>query len=461
MKFWTIGFAILVLGACTTPRHADESVPLPAAWRYATASGADTPVPPDWWSAFGNAELERLVDTAKSNSFDLAAAYARVEQARARARIAGAALMPNVSAFADASRQSGFMVNNEIPGGSAFDLGLAASYELDFWGRNRALREAAIDEARATEYDRATVMVTLTSDVASVWLETVALRERAGIAQRSLTIALRVLALTDSQVRAGHATPLDTARQRALVAAQQRSVAQLDQQANDSEAVLAALLGTPASTFDVATRSLDDIRLPGVDAGVPSSLVTRRPDVASAEARLAAAHADVAAARAAMLPTITLTGTVGSGSDRIQHIFDNPLYTVAAGLTAPIFDAGALASNRDMAIARQQELLATYRQSIIAALGDTERALNASAGAQAQTHAQDVELLEARRTLALAESRYRAGAETSLSVLDAQRTLFAAEDMHVQVLLAQFQAAVSVFRAAGGGWQPDDDNAGG
>jgi outer membrane protein, multidrug efflux system len=189
------------------------------------------------------------------------------------------------------------------------------------------------------------------------------------------------------------------------------------------------------------------------NAGLPSAIVTRRPDVAAAEARLAAAHANVDAARAAMLPTITLTGSVGTGGDRIQRIFDNPLYTVAAGLTAPIFDAGSLAASRDMAVAKQRELLASYRQTIVTALGDVERALNADVGAQAQKQAQDQELQEARRTLMLAESRYRAGAETSLTVLDAQRTLFDAEDVQIQMQLSRLLAAVLVARAAGGGWQ--------
>jgi outer membrane protein, multidrug efflux system len=452
MKYSILAAAVL-LGACTTSHPVDDSLAMPAAWRYASTDTQNAPVPPEWWSAFGNAELNGLVDTAMANSFDLAAAYARVDQARAQARVAGAALLPNVSAFADASRQSGFMVNNTIPGGNAFDLGVAASYELDFWGRNRALRESVIDEARATDFDRATVMVTLTSGVVSAWLNTVALRERERIAEQSLDTAQRVLSVTESQLRAGHATPLDTSRQRGLVAARQRTIALLAQQANDNEAVLAALLGVPASTFAVSTRSLDDLWMPPPNAGLPSTIVTRRPDVAAAEARLAAAHANVDAARAAMLPTITLTGSVGTGSDRIQRIFDNPLYTVAAGLTAPIFDAGSLAASRDMAVAKQRELLASYRQTIVTALGDVERALNADVGAQAQKQAQDQELQEARRTLMLAESRYRAGAETSLTVLDAQRTLFDAEDVQIQMQLSRLLAAVLVARAAGGGWQ--------
>jgi outer membrane protein, multidrug efflux system len=448
----SFGFLLLLSGCLSTPPLPSADVAVPATYRYASSASAEDAVTADWWRRFGSDELDRLVAQASSTNYDVAAALARVKQARASATIAGAARLPSVNAFADASRQGGFMVNDNLPSGSAFDLGLAASYEIDFWGKNRATSDAAIQRVRASEFDRATVQVTLSADVANAWLQTVALRERESIASSNLDTARMILRNVESQYRAGYVTALDAAQQRTLVATQQRALASLHQQANDSEALVATLLGVPSPGFGISTRSLDALRAPSVDAGVPSSLMTRRPDIAYREAQLAAAHADVAAARAAMFPSITLTASVGTGSDRVQRIFDNPLYTVAAGLIAPIFDAGALAAGRDLAQAQEEELFAAYRQSIVAAFGDVDRALNASAGANAQTLAQDDALREARRTLELAQSRYRAGAETALTVLDAQRTLYAAEDERVQVHLARLQAAVSTYRALGGGW---------
>ncbi len=441
------------LGGCLShapPPAAD--VPVPAMYRYASGSSNGDPVTAGWWHGFGSDELDRFIAQAESGNYDIAAALARVKQARANATIAGAALVPNVSGFADASRQGGFMVNDTLPGGSAFDLGLLASYEIDFWGKNRATSDAAIARVRASEFDRATAQLTLTADVANAWLQTVALREREAIATRNLDTARSILRNVESQFRAGFVTALDVAQQRTLVATQLRAVAAIHQQGNDSEASLATLLGVPSSEFTVSTHSLDALRAPAVDAGLPSSLLTRRPDIAYSEAQLAAAHADVAAARAAMFPTVTLTASVGTGGDRIQRIFENPLYTVAAGLTAPIFNAGTLAAGQDLALAQQEELLAAYRKAIVAAFADVDRTLNASAGADAQTLAQDDELREARHTLELAQSRYRAGAETALTVLDAQRTLYAAEDERVQLHLARLQTAVSTYRALGGGW---------
>ncbi|WP_322029503.1 efflux transporter outer membrane subunit [Paraburkholderia sp. J76] len=446
-------------GCMSAPPPPDAAIASPATYRYAANGAAGADDTSDWWRSFGSDELDNLVARASTGNYDVAAALARVQQARANARIAGAALYPNVEGFADASREAGFSINDTLPSGNAFDLGVAASYELDLWGRNRALRDAARANARASGFDRATVTITITADVANTWLQSVALREREHIAEANLQTARRLLAVVESQWRAGFAGPLDVAQQRTLLAAQQRQLAQLRQQSNDSEAALALLSGVPASGFDIATRTLAGVRAPAIDAGLPSTLLARRPDVAANEARLAAAHADVAAARAAMLPSLTLTAYAGTGSDRAVRIFDNPLYSVAAALTAPIFNAGSLAAGRDLALAQQEEMLAAYRQSIVAAFTDVERALNATAGVDAQSAAQDNELREARRTLHLAESRYGAGAATSLDVLDAQRTLYAAEDEHVQLHLARLQAAVSLYRALGGGWRNSEVSA--
>ncbi|RKF48276.1 efflux transporter outer membrane subunit [Paraburkholderia fungorum] len=461
MKHWVIGFTVFGLYGCASHAPVDSGITPPATWQYSPVAATQTgPARTDWWTGFGNSELNSLVRQADANSFDIAASIARVEQAQASARIAGAALLPTVSGFADASRQGGLLVSDTELAGTAFDVGLAASYELDFWGRNRALRDAALAKLRASAFDRDTVALTVNADVANTWLQTVALRERYGIARENLRIAQQILATVESQFRAGAATPIDLAQQRALVAAQRRSAALLGQQANDSQATLAVLLGIPVSSLQLSTTALDELRIPGIDAGVPSSLLVQRPDLARAEAQLQAASANVTAARAAMLPGVTLTGSVGFGNDRIRTLFDNSLYSIAAGLTAPIFSGGSLAAGRDLAVAQKEELLANYRQAIIAAFGDVERALNAIQGVDAQRAAQDEELEEARRALELAQSRYRAGAETLLAVLAAQQTRYRAEDENIQLRLARLQGAVALFRALGGGWREDEVRAG-
>ncbi|MGS0896996.1 efflux transporter outer membrane subunit [Burkholderia stagnalis] len=452
MKNWTAGFVLVALAGCNVAVRDSHPVPVPATWRHAPGDRHGGPVQSDWWTRFGSDELDRLMLDARRDSFDIAAAIARVRQARSNTRIAGAPLLPTVSGFADASRQGGLLVSDTELQGTSFDLGLAASYELDFWGRNRAIRDAALANLDASVFDRDTVELTVSADVANAWLQAVSLRERTGIARRNLETAQKILDNVESQRRAGAATQLDVARQRAAVAAQRRLAESLAQQTNDGVATLAVLLGRPASQLQLATTSLDGLRTPEADAGVPSSVLVQRPDLARTEALLSAADADIKAARAAMLPSLTLTASAGFGGDRIHSIFDNSLYSVAAGLTAPIFNAGSLAAGRDLAVARKEELLANYHGAIVAAFGDVERALNAIQGVDSQLAASEEELGEARRALELARSRYQAGAETLTVVLSAQQTLFDAEDGNVQLRAARLQAAVSLCRALGGGW---------
>ncbi|MFT3815798.1 MAG: efflux transporter outer membrane subunit [Acidovorax sp.] len=449
--FLVLAGGLILSGCAELPTVPDPGIAVPSAWR--STSPAGEAVTPDWWRCFGSAELDGVVRRALAGSTDLAAAVARVHQASAQARIAGAGLWPTVDLNASAGRQTGGAGSVTDGNGNSFAAGLSASYGIDFWGRNRALRDAAQASLRASGYDRDTVRLTVVGGAASLWLQTVALRERAAIAARSLELARQTLALVQAQARAGAASPLDVAQQRGLVASQQRGAEALGQAARDSETTLAVWLGLPVGQLGIAADTLGAVALPHVDAGVPSALLTRRPDIARAEAQLAAADANIAAARAAMLPGLTLSASAGYASDTAHTLFSTPLYSIAAGLAAPIFDAGRLRGARDLALAQREELLAGYHGAIVSAFADVDKALNAAAGLDAQGQAQDEALAQARRAYVLAQSRYRAGAETMLTVLTAQQTLFAAQDLAVQLKQARLQAAVALYQALGGGWQ--------
>lgn len=417
-------------------------------WR--TSSVATTAATADWWQAFGSDELSALVQAAQVQSQDIAAAVARVRQADAAARMAGATLLPTVTTGVDAGRE-GRLAGHAGVAGTSFSADLSASYEVDLWGRLASNRDAARAISQASRFDRDAVRLTVTAGVASAWLQAVALTERQRLAEKNLATAERLLVLVESRARAGAATPLELAQQRGLVANQRRVVSGLKQQAEDARSAVAALLGQ-AEAPRIVHSSVASLSQPNVDADLPSTLLTRRPDIASAEARLAAADANVAAARAAMLPSLSLGGSIGTRGDRVRRVLDNPVYSLAAALMAPIFDAGRLAASRDLAQAQRQELLATYRQSIVAAFADVEVLLNAVARLAEQSAAQDETLSQAQQALVLAESRYRAGAETLLVLLDAQRTVSTSQDLAVQIKLARLQAAVSLYRALGGGW---------
>lgn len=447
------------LAGCAAPLPAPvaSTTPLPAQWHSAQQTGAQAGVTADWWRSFGSAELDALVRQAQAQSLDMAAAVARVQQAGAAARIAGAALLPEVGASLNASRQQRLGGNASVDG-SLFGAGLSASYEIDFWGRNRAGRDSALAALQASVFDRDTLQLTLTAGVATAWLQAVALDERIAIGQNNLQSAQRLLALIESRARAGAATPLELAQQRGLVAGQLRGVQALRQQAGEARSALALLLGQ-AGGPDIATQTLAALQPPSIAAGLPAELLTRRPDIARAEAQLAAADANLLAARAALLPRLTLTGGLASGGDQLRRVFDNPLYSLAAGLAAPVFDGGRLAAGRDLAQASREELLAHYRAAVVAAFADTEVALNAVAGIAAQSAAQAEELAQAQRALTLAERRYRAGADSLLTLLDAQRTLYAAQDGAVQLQALGLQASVALYKALGGGWSRPADAA--
>lgn len=203
-----------------------------------------------------------------------------------------------------------------------------------------------------------------------------------------------------------------------------------------------ALDGTP----------FDHLQWPTIDSGVPAHLLSRRPDVAHAQANLAAAHADITVAQAAMLPGLTLSASLGSGAERLSDVLRNPFYSLAAGLAAPIFNNGRLSAERDKAIARQQELLNAYQASIVNAFADVEKALNNIHGLDQQRQWHDEELKQAQQAFALAETRYQAGADMLLTVLETQRVLYQAQDQTVQLRLARLQASIELYKALGGGW---------
>ncbi|WP_447595219.1 efflux transporter outer membrane subunit [Aquipseudomonas campi] len=443
--------AALLLSACShKPEAPAERSAAPTQWRHAQAGETVTDT---WWRGFASTELDTLIERALVDNQDLAAAAARLRQAEASARAAGAPLLPRLDGNLGASRE-GRLGGNPDTAGNRYNGGLAASYEVDLWGRLAADRDAAQAELAASRFDRDALRLTLTATLVETWLRQVALAERLRLADLNLANAERVLATVQARQAAGAATPLELAQQRGLVAEQRRTREELRQQADDIRSNLAVLLGqgTPADTTSAALATL---AAPSLSAGLPSDLLLRRPDLARTEAQLSAADADLRAARAALLPRLNLSAGASGAAGGLNRVFADPVYSLAAALTAPIFDGGALAAERDRSAARREELLATYRQRIVEAFADVQVALNASAGVDAQWQAQREVQAQAERALQLAERRYRAGADDLLNLLDAQRTLYAAEDQSVQLRLARLQAGVALARALGGGWNTD------
>ncbi|MBZ9783617.1 efflux transporter outer membrane subunit [Pseudomonas sp. REP124] len=451
----------LILAGCGSPApRPDSGIAPPSSWQSphdqaAARSNAQ------WWNRFGSPQLERLVEQARVGSYDLAAAIARVRQAQAETVVAGGSQLPEVKFAANANRQKLLRGNgySQLDADSSnkavdyFDANLSASYEIDFWGGKQATRDSAQFALQASEFDQATVELTLLSGVANGYTQTLSLQEQSRIAELNLANARSVLRLVQTRFDSGSATALELAQQKSLVAAQQRQLPLVQQQAREAQISLAALLGRPVQALELGREGFDQLTWPAIDAGVPSQLLSRRPDIAKAEAELAAAQADVTVARAAMLPTVTLTAEIGSGADRAGDILRSPFYNLTAGLLAPVFNNGRLGAERDKAAARQQELLEDYRASIINGFADVEKALNSIRGLDQQRQWQAEELSQAQTAFDIAQSRYQAGAEDLLTVLETQRTLYAAQDLNVQLRLARLQASIALYKALGGGWE--------
>ena len=451
----------LLLSACGTPaQRPDSGIQPPASWQSPHTAGAvhDNQ---QWWNRFGSPQLDRLIEQARLGSYDLAAAIARVRQAQADTVIAGGSQLPEVKAGANANRQklmrgngySQLDADSDNDAVDYFNANLVASYEIDFWGGQRASRDSAQFNLDASEFDQATVELTLLSGVANSYAQALSLQEQSRIAELNLANAQNVLKLVQTRFDSGSATALELAQQKSLVAAQQRQLPLVRQQAEEAQISLAALLGRPVQALSLGQERFDQLTWPAIDAGVPSQLLSRRPDIARAEAQLAAAQADVTVARAAMLPTVTLTAEIGSGADRADDILRSPFYNLSAGLLAPVFNNGRLGAQRDKATARQQELLETYRGAIINGFADVEKALNSIRGLDEQRGWQSEELSQAQTAFNIAQSRYQAGAEDLLTVLETQRTLYAAQDLNVQLRLSRMQASIALYKALGGGWQ--------
>lgn len=459
-RFSVLSISVFIAACSNSPTPPDSGVQAPDAWQGQSNENLPA-VQQDWWQQFASAALNELIEQARSGSYDLAAATARVRQAQASAVIAGAPLLPEVKFGLDGSRQrllrgNGFDqldASSSERTSTSFNTTLSASYEIDFWGGKVAARDSAVFALDASRYDRQTVELTLLSGVANSYLQSLALAEQVRIAKLNLTNAQDVLRLVQTRYDSGSATALELAQQQSLVAGQARQVPLFEQQLQEARITLATLLGKPVQQLPPLQESLDGVRWPTIGSGVPSQLLSRRPDIAAAEARMAAAQANVQVARAAMLPSLTLGADLGSGADTFAQILRSPYYTLSAGLAAPIFNNGRLRAERDKAQAQQEELLENYRSTIVAGFADVEKALNAISGVDDQRQWQDQEVEHAQTAFTLSQSRYQAGAETLLTVLETQRTLYQAQDQQAQLRLARLQGSVALYKALGGGWQ--------
>jgi multidrug efflux system outer membrane protein len=415
-----------------------------------------------WWRGFRSKELTDLVEEALTSNLDIAAAVGRILQADAQSRISGAPLLPlvDLDASATRSRSSQTTAGDGAGGGGGasertiYRTSLAASYEIDFWGKNRAALRAAEELAAASRFDRETVQITTVVSVTNAYFQVLAAQDRLRAARDNLAAATRVFNLIQERFNVGTASALDIAQQESVVNTQRAAIPPLEQSLRDNTITLAVLIGRAPAHVRVRGGSMDRLSIPPVTPGLPSDLIAQRPDIRNAEAQLASANANVESARAAMLPSIQLTGEGGFQSAALRTLLrpESAFYNLVAGLTQPVFDGLRLQGQLDLQRGRQDELLQLYRRAVVSAFGDVERALVDIRFTGERERLQRQVVASSRRAFEISETRLREGAVDLVTVLSTQQTLFQAQDALYQARLARLQAVVSLFQALGGGW---------
>ena len=448
----------LALTGCTVlgPDYQRPATDLPNTYSDAGSADPQAPVQAAWWTLFGDPALNDLMAQALAGNLDLQAALARVEEAEAALRETGAALVPSVDLDAGASRiRSSTKTGMPMPEyRSSHSLGLSTAFELDVWGRLRRAKESATAQAQASRYAHDAVRLSLAGMVANTYLVLRALDAELAVSRDTLASREASLAIVTTRVQAGLAGSLDQRQAEGAVAASRAQITSLRLQRAQTEHQLALLAGRP--DLKLAPAGLERLPLPPVPpAGLPSSLLDARPDLRQAEALLAASNAQIGVARAALYPTVSLTGALGAESKDLSSLFSAGARTwnLGAGLFLPIFDAGANQARLDQATARQKQALVQYQKTVQTAFQEVNDALVALREHAEGEAAQQARVSAETQALDLARARYEAGYSGYLEVLDAQRSLYVARLAFVATRQARLAAAVDLFKALGGGWR--------
>jgi multidrug efflux system outer membrane protein len=450
--------ALIVAGCATVPEIDRSRLPAaPAAYkegdgRWTTATPAAQPRG-EWWKTFSDPVLDELVERANPNNTSIEVAAARLVQARALVRSTEADRLPQVDLGASALRASGLVGNNTGPTRSLFNVGVNFAWELDLFGRLAKTTDAAISDAKAREALLQGARLLVQAELAQTYLALRALDEERAIVRSTLNAYRDTLDLTQRRFGAGDVAELDVARAAAEVAATESEVLALDRRRAELEHAIAVLVGAVASEFALPPAEWTTA-LPVIPAGVPGTLLTRRPDISAAQDTMLAAQARVGAAQAAWFPEVTLTGTGGFASSQLGDLlkWSARAWGIGALLSLPIFDGGRREANISNARGELEVAIARYREQVFVAFKDVEDQLSALRLLAEQADAQTRAVAAATRTTTLSDARYRNGLVSQLDLLDARRSELRNRRQALQVRSDQYQASVGLVRALGGGW---------
>lgn len=457
-KHYAVGILSLMLAACVTTGDRQ-----PPEINYAESFQGDAVQKRDvqsageldkaWWQAFNAPVLNELMLAAEQQSPDILMAAERVRQAELQMRIASASLFPSLNTTASSGEKRSKISGEGTTTSESTSVSVGVSYEVDLWGAIAARRKSARAGFAATRFDQDAALLSIKAAIASGWFQWLSLQERIATTQKNIALAERVQNVVDARYRNGAASAAEVAQQKTNLLTQRASLLPLELQARQTRSALAILLGKTPQEFVLIDAHLLDVSVPVITPGTPADLVTRRPDLAASEATLMAANANILEARAALLPGISLSASIGKSASELFSL--NPATQVSgwtASLAQTLFNGGRLINQKRLSEARREELLLQYHKAILVALQEVDSALATSDISRRQEISLQEILVQAERSMHLTELRYRAGSDDLLSLLDAQRSFFQAQDALVQQRLARLNAAVDLYKSLGGGW---------
>ncbi|MGU7780846.1 efflux transporter outer membrane subunit [Burkholderia sp. PU8-34] len=458
----------MVAGCTVGPDYRRSDVDTPAAWHvdpadayWHPAAPAHAPLDPAWWTAFGDPQLDALETDALRNNQSLKVVAARYDQAKATLASVASAQYPAVNLNASGQRfkisadrprtnyavQSMSTVQNDI------QVGASVSYELDLFGRVRRSVESAQASTEQARDDFANARLVLTADLASSYLSLRELDAEIDVVNRSIDLQQKALDYVSARHDLGAVSGLDLLQQRAQLDATRTQAQLLIQQRAQVETALATLVGTPAPAFSLPPRVVP-INAPALPTGVPSDVLQRRPDVASAERAMAAANAQIGVARAAYFPRITLSPDIGWDATRFSGLFTVPalLWSVGASVSQPLFEGGRLKAGVDFAQAGYVAAQANYRQTVLTAFQEVQNAVTGLSVLDEAARQAAAAVDDARKLVALAQDRYAGGLTPFIDVLTAEQQQLTSERQAVQIQGQRAALVVFLAKALGGGW---------
>lgn len=447
------------LASCTLgPDYSRPTVDTPPDWRWKKAEPRDTAPKGPWWEIFDDKELNRLEVAALAGNQDLKAAVARVDKARAEARVTKADFFPDISANPSYERYR--TSGSQVPAfpattANAFNVPIDLSYEVDLWGKVRRAFESSRYELLATSAEYQNILFTLQADVAVNYYQLRGTDHDIATLREAVKLRQQTLDIFTTRFEAGYTSELDVSRSKTELATAKADLAASERLRAQFENAIAVLCGVPPASFKVSPE-LVPLSPPPVKAGLPSELLERRPDVARAERTLAARNADIGVAYTAFFPALRLTAAAGTQSVELRDVFnwESRVWTFGPSVSLPIFTGGRNKANLDAARADYEEAVANYRQSILVAFQEVDDALAGLRFLKDQADARNDAVVSARKSNELAISRYTNGVVDYLDVIDAERSRLDNELAYLRVKTQQMLSTVLLVKAIGGGWNP-------